>query len=490
MTRVQTAIAAVIVLVAAVVAVVVVVASSGLGSTTATSTPRPTPTGPQATPAATAATPAATPGQSGPVTGDACQLPASLPVPAVPAAAPTISTATAALAFTSYLYSSDGGRTVARDVEGGGAWAVGLWYVKEGTAEARLLAAPEQGMVLPLALAPAGDVIAAWWLPERRAPQDPACTSGIYLIPVDGSPSQLVASGDWSVNFEEATEVTWVDRTVGPGTPRAFLLPTASFSADGQFLQLHESDGITVHDRAGAQIGSREGSCPAVNWSATGASFAAGCDEFATAWLFDAGARSGRDLAIPVPPKKLVDPGWEWASAQGIAWPTADKLVTVRFYGIPTGCEVPGCTIPPPAYAVTTIDTTTGAGKSISDELDFLTDSARLSADGSWVYAQTWEEPAWVMQLPFGALAQLKRPGNIVGSAADGRLLFSTRVQADASVRIFAIDPAGATHPVATIAWPEGATTSNKVIWLGGLSAAVDALPVVQATVYGDFATP
>jgi hypothetical protein len=476
--------------VAVVVAVVVVVVSSGLGPTAPSSTPGASPTGLQPTPAASAEAPSATPGQSAPVTGDACQLPAALPSPATPAAAPTVSTATAALAFTSYLYSSDGGKVVARDVEGGGDWAVGLWYVPQGAAEARLLVAPEDGMVLPLALAPAGDVVAAWWLPERRAPQDPACTSGIYLIPVDGSPSQLVTSGDWSVNFEEATNVTWVDRTVGPGAPRTFLLPTASFSADGQFLQLHEPDGITIHDRTGAQIGSREGTCPTVNWSPTGAAFAAGCDEFANAWLFDALARSGRDLAIPVPPKKLVDPGWEWASAQGIAWPSPDKLVTVRFYGYPTGCEVPGCTIPPPAYAVTTIDTTTGAAKSISDELEFEADSTRLSADGGWVYAQTWEQPAWVMQLPFGALAQIKRPGTLVGPAADGRVLFASRAQADNSVRVFAIDPAGATHPVSTIAWPVGTTTSNPVIWLGGLSAAVDALPVVEATVVGDFATP
>jgi hypothetical protein len=348
-----------------------------------------------------------------------------------------------------------------------------------------LLAAPENGMVLPLALAPAGDLVAAWWLPEHRAPQDAACTSGIYLIPVDGSPSQLVASGDWSVDYETESDVTWVDRTVGPGTPRAFRLPTASFSADGRFLQLHEPDRITIHDRTGAQIGSRDSTCPAVNWSATGASFAAGCDEFATAWLFDAPTRAVREIPIPVPPTKMVDPGWEWSSARGIAWLSPERLETVRFYGYPTGCEVPGCTIPPPAYAVTTVNLATGAAKSISDELAFEVESSHLSPDGTWAFGQTWDQPGWMMQLPFGALAQVKRPGDIIGSAANGAMLFSSRVLSDNSVRVFSIDSAGATRAVATLSWPTSSRTTNPVIWLGGLLAAVPG-----EVISTDFATP
>jgi len=487
MTPAQKAIAAFVVLA---VAVVVVVAGYWLGQTAPTLTPTTSPTAHPVSPGASQVSPTATPAPSAPVTGEACQPPDVLPAPETPVAAPTVSTATAALAFTSYLYRRDGGSLVARDVEGGGDWAVGLWYVAQGRAEARLLAAPETGMVLPLAISPAGDLVAAWWLPERRAPQDPACTSGIYLVPVDGGPSVLVASGDWSVSDESETDVTWTDRTVGPGTPRAFRLPTASFSADGEFLQVHEPDRITVHDRTGAQIGSREGACPAVNWSATGALFAAGCDELATAWLFDAGARSGRELAIPVPPKKMADPGWEWAPARSIAWPSPGKLVTVRFYGYPTGCEVPGCTIPPPAYAVTTINTATGAGKSISDQLAFEAESSRLSPDGTWAFGQTRDQPGWMMQVPFGALAQIKRPGDIIGSAGDGSVLFSSRPLSDDSVRVFSIDPTGATRPVATLSWPGGAKTSNPVIWLGGLLAAVNPLPVVIAHVVGDFATP
>jgi hypothetical protein len=482
MTPLQKAIAAFLVLA---VAVVVVIASYWLGQTAPTLTPGTSQTVPPATPGASPVSATSTAAASAPVTGDACQLPDVLPTPETPAEAPSVSEATAALVFTSYLYRRDGRAIVARDVEGGGDWAVGLWYVAQGAAEAQLLAAPENGMVLPLALAPAGDVVAAWWLPEHRAPQDAACTSGIYLIPVDGSPSQLVASGDWSVDYETETDVTWVDRTVGPGAPRAFRLPTASFSADGQFLQLHAPDRITIHDRTGAQIGSRDGSCPAVNWSATGASFAAGCDEFATAWLFDASTRAVREVAIPVPPTKMVDPGWEWSSAQGIAWLSPEKLETVRFYGFPTGCEVPGCTIPPPAYAVTTINLTTGAAKSISDELAFEVDSSRLSADGTWAFGQTREQPGWMMELPFGALAQVKRPGDIIGSAADGSVLFSNRILSDYSVRVFSIDPAGATRAMGTVTWPERAKTTNPVIWLGGLSAAINSVLVVA-----DFATP
>jgi hypothetical protein len=95
-----------------------------------------------------------------------------------------------------------------------------------------------------------------------------------------------------------------------------------------------------------------------------------------------------------------------------------------------------------------------------------------------------------MMQVPFGALAQIKRPGDIIGSAGDGSVLFSSRSLSDDSVRVFSIDPAGATRPVATLSWPAGAKTSNPVIWLGGLSAAVNPLPVVVALVDGDFATP
>ena len=479
LTPVQTAVATILVIA---VAVVVVLATSDLGPTAVMATPTP---GAASTPLPRAGS---TQGAASPVatgaTSDACVLPAALPTPEPPDAAPVVSTSTAALVFSSYLLARDANGIVARD-QTKGSWAVGLWFVAKGTSEARLLAAPEGGMVLPLAIAPEGDVVAAWWLPEHRGADQQACTSGIYLVPVDGGTSALVASGDWSVDPDGTDEATWTDPTFEAGAPRSFRLPDASFSADGQFLVLHEKDGITIHDRTGAQLGSRTGACPAVNWSATGARFVAGCDEFGTAWLFDATARARQELPIPLPPESKVKSGWEWAGARSIAWLDAERIETVRFYGYPTGCEVPGCTIPPPAYAVTTVDTATGAGKSIADELAFMADTSRLSPDGGWVYAQTWDQPGWTMELPFGALAQVKRPGSITNGAADGSMLFSTRVLSDDSVRVFSIDPAGATHAVATIAWPAGTTRRYPVIWVGGLSATVPG-----GGVLGDFATP
>ncbi len=90
------------------------------------------------------------------------------------------------------------------------------------------------------------------------------------------------------------------------------------------------------------------------------------------------------------------------------------------------------------------------------------------------------------MQLPFGSLIQVKRPGTIANGAANGSVLFSTRVLPDNSVRVFSIDAVGATHAVVTIAWPDRTINTDRVIWLGGLSATV---PAVAAVVV-DFATP
>jgi hypothetical protein len=104
-----------------------------------------------------------------------------------------------------------------------------------------------------------------------------------------------------------------------------------------------------------------------------------------------------------------------------------------------------------------------------------------VSANGTWVYAQTFDGPGWAMQLPFGSLALIKRPGEIASAAADGSVLFFSRVQADDSVLIWSLNAAGKHPPVASVQWADGAKTSNPVIWLGGLSAAVPP---------EDFATP
>jgi hypothetical protein len=131
------------------------------------------------------------------------------------------------------------------------------------------------------------------------------------------------------------------------------------------------------------------------------------------------------------------------------------------------------------------MDALTGAARTISDELHFIVETSHISPNGTWAYAQALDGPGWTMELPFGALAEVKRPGTIVNGASDGSLLFSARVLTDNSIRVFSINAAGATHAVANIGWPAGTTSTDPVIWLGGLSAAVPG-----AVVATDFATP
>ena len=97
------------------------------------------------------------PARSPPATPASCRPPCPRPSRRT---RPAVSTSSAALVFASYLLQRDPNGIVARD-QTKGSWAVGLWFVAAGTAEARLLAATEGRHGPPLAIAPHGDVVAA-----------------------------------------------------------------------------------------------------------------------------------------------------------------------------------------------------------------------------------------------------------------------------------------------------------------------------------------
>jgi hypothetical protein len=160
--------------------------SMGSRSPTSALTPTPAPSAVASAPSAAptrspASPPARTPAPA--PTQIPCELPAALPPVAAPAPAlaPVIEGGDAvSMLFTSHLAHRVFGYdfTVISD-DPDGDWAVGLWFVAAGSHEARLLAAPPDGMVLPLALSPDGTVAAIWWLPARRSVAEAACEGGI-----------------------------------------------------------------------------------------------------------------------------------------------------------------------------------------------------------------------------------------------------------------------------------------------------------------------
>ncbi len=203
------------------------------------------------------------------------------------------------------------------------------------SSEPRLLAAPEDGMVFPLGLAPAGDRAAVWWLPDRRHRGEPTCASGIYVLPTSGADGgRLIARGDWTVDPEAADWLNWTD-PFGNSVPRSYRLPTASFSADGHFVALASGETIEIYGADDAVLYRRHaGECPAWAWAASDRTFVAGCDDLTNAWGAELGDLYMPDnLALPSPtvPKRF---GLESDGTIGL---TRDgDLLTVRFYGIAT----------------------------------------------------------------------------------------------------------------------------------------------------------
>ena len=354
--------------------------------------------------------------------------------------------------FTSYLYERVRGDSLA--ITGG----VGLWHVKAGTETARLLLDATDGMVLPLAISPNGDKAVVWWLPERRDEAEPPCDDGIYRLSLADGSSRLLASGDWSQSDENDP-------------------PTAAFSANGRFLSLVDSTGIRLYKSGGRLQRQHDGPCHDWAWAPSGAVFVAGCEDMTSAWLVRAGGGyAPESYALPLP-KDLDLPSW-WQGPGRMIGLTRDRDIrVVRFYGFATGCESPGCVIPPPAWAATTLDPATRNQTLETKIVDFIVWDARLSPDATWVYDRYPGNGARVVNVESGEVIRVRSLGTPVGGSINRSLLFGSRLdRASRSVLVSSLDRTGTTREVATITWPElEHPTEYPVILVDGLQVTVSA---------------
>ena len=431
------------------------------------------------------------PGESPPVPPGPCAVPAQLPAPPAAIAAPRVQARNLAVVFASFLYDqSPDGRLLAQDTDA----RHGLWFAAPGATEARLLVAVEAGgAVLPLGLSRSGDEVAVWYMPESRVWGGPACPTGIYVLSTRDGTSRLVIQRDWRVVLDDSRPIGPLDRT-GPTWPAGqtasfdtivHRLPTASFSANGRSVALIEQGAITVKGPGKNAIVTRHtAECSSWAWSPSGATLVAGCDQMTSAWTIDVGEGYGEEFyPLPLPDREGLFRNWDQWPASTIGLTRAGDIRLVRFYGFATGCEGPadsGCFIPRPAWSVQTIDPASGAVRSRYTELDFLSDvnevgqDARLAADASWVYIRGYYgDRARVVSVGSGETVVTRRLGDSAGESADGRLLFDARVDHDrAVVLVRSLDRAGTIREVGTIAWPEGAVTSEPVIATFGLEVA------------------
>jgi hypothetical protein len=413
-----------------------------------------------------------------------CDVPEHLPGPPGQPAAPRIQGRNVAMLFSSPLYRQDvDGSVYARR---GRDAAFGVWFAPPGAKAARLLVAAEGGAVLPLALSPAGDAAAVWYLPARRDFDDPACPTGIYLVSTTDGSSRLILEGDWAAANSDGPDrpttglgQTWTDQRTRSGSPRFFRLPVASFSANGRNVALVNDEGITVW-RPGRYSPVRHlpGHCSTWGWAPERAVFVAGCQEVTSLWRLDVASGFGEDIyPLPLPREQAEFRHWnQWpASTVGVT-PRGDIRV-VRFYGFATGCEVEDCFIPSPAWSVTTIDPITGESRSRVTEIDVLTSiiqigrDARLSADASWVYVRDYGDSSRVVSIDSGVIVKTRRLGEAVGASSDGRFLFGSGISRDREVVVVrSLDRTGTRREVATIAWPQGVDVPNPVIDVMGLA--------------------
>ena len=385
--------------------------------------------------------------------------------------------------FTSSLYRSEVGGVYARR---GRDAAFGLWFAPPGANAARLLVAADGGAVLPLGLSPRGDKAAVWYLPARRDLEDPPCPTGIYLLStIDGS-SKLILEGDWArATTDGPGRMTtglardWMDQRTRGGSPRFFRLPIASFSANGRSVALIDDEGIDlVRPRGYEPILRLPGQCTSWAWAQKGGAFVAGCQEMTSAWTYEAIEDLGEDIhPLPLPEGQDTPfRHWEQWNAATIGYTARGRIRVVRFYGFPTGCESPGCVLPPLEWSVTTIDPYSGAQRSRVHEIDFLTwvnrigADVRLSADATWVYVQDYGGGARVVSIDSGEILKSRRLGAPVGGSRDGRFLYGSRDDdQEAQVVVRSLDRTGTTREVATIAWPEGVDVPARVIDVLGL---------------------
>jgi len=387
------------------------------------------------------------------------------------------------MVFASYLYAGDviGGPVVVRDDEHAD-WAMGLWFAAPDIETPRLLAAPEGGMVLPLALSPDGAAVAAWWLPERTGYGQPqACESGIYVVATDGTGSRLVERGDWSIPFaeRETAEYNWRDPDTGASTPRRYMLPAASFSADGKWLAIIDGTTITLTATGPDPTFrySHTGSCPNWGWSPVGATFVAGCEDMTSAWLVaDLSEGNGpSSLALPAPRIGDLGPGWEVNFARAIGLTRDGNIRVARFYGYATGCEAQGCTLPDPGFVVSTIDPVTSAATTRSGTVSFLADYDRpthFSADATWVYTNDLDGEAHTIRIGLGTISTTRRLETYAGAAFDGSVLYGSRVGDESRIDIESVNRDGKRVVLTSISWPATIETTFQGIRIEGLQVA------------------
>ena len=441
--------------------------ASTLPSITASATAAPTATAP------------ATPRPSLKPAFSPCDAPTTLPpidvATLTAGGSPAVNATDVSMVFASFLYRGGLGGSVVRD-DPHGDWAMGLWLARPG-GDVRLLAAPEGGMVVPLALSPDGGTAAVWWIEERRTMSEPACDGGIYLLSTVTGESRRMAHGDWTVDPSEADQATWVDPEPALGASRAYRLPHVSFSSDGADVALIDGLTITINDIGLAGVPQvHQGACPVWAWSPSGAVFVGGCEDMTSAWVVDRDEGVVDSYPIPRPPARLD--GWESFQGSNIGVTAGGAVRVVRFFGFPTGCETPDCVIPSPAYGVTTIDRPSGAASFRSVDVPFIVNVSfeghptRLAADGSWVYAELYSGGARTIRLSSGGISSAKRIGRSVGSALDGSALYGSRIdEAAYRVVVWSVDRFGTRREVGSISWPESTVFGNVVISVVGLIA-------------------
>ena len=412
-----------------------------------------------------------------------CDLPARLPPAPVPTVAPAIEGGNAvSMLFTSHLSLRDIGGTPVISDDVRGEWAVGLWFVAAGTHEARLLVAPDDGVVLPLALSPDGTAAAVWWLPIRRPQGEVACMSGIYRLSTVSGESELVLSGDWTVAPSDDEQephgpgIDWTDPATGDSTPRTYRIPEVAMAIDGHLAIIDgPSIGLYAPQGPGPER-THVGGCTDWAWSSTSATFVAGCESMTSAWLAapvccDAGLE-GQSIAMPWLQQEAVRSGWGRVEASTIGFTDDGRVRVAAFLGYPTGCDGQPCSIPLPGFVTATFDGPTGEAVAVrNDALHFLVDSeVRMSATASWLYAERYEGGARTLTARTGAVSKATRLGTFVGSAVDGSVLYGMRSdEATGAVIVSSLDAEGTTRQVATIRRPDGALSNNLVISAFGL---------------------
>ena len=410
-----------------------------------------------------------------------CVLPDSLSRGGDTAATPKVEGRAGSILFASPVYRPSSGAAVAAD-DPLADWEMGLWSVPAPDSSPRLVLSAGKGMVIPLALSSNGRTAAVWWWPERRGAGQVRCASGIYALNLSGPGSKLILAGDWTVTDEEAeqgADWNWGDPTDHRSNALRFQLPRASLSADGSHLAIADRDTIDVYDVAFPERPIRHvGTCPQWAWAPAETRFVAGCEGMTSAWLVAPTCCDGllgqRNIPIPGPPlPNGFFEDWEQGSSRAIGFTANGDIRVARIYGFATGCEGPDeCHIPPPAWAVTTIDHATQEAVHAFHETTYLFDyDSRLSADASWLYGLSYGDDQYdgiSIEFDSAAVRRLPLLGSVAGAAPDGSALYGVAEDEAPSVVLRSLTPSAATDLV-TISWPDSAVVHTSRIPVLGL---------------------